>query len=359
MGIAAVLVLLSAAAPAHAFRLSMMSSASPFGGFQDLISQVTGGGLPGQPKALESVAITGASGLIGTALAQRLRDDGVRVARISSSPGEGVSVWDPEAGVLDPSALEGVDAVVHLAGENVASGEGPLAAIGRWSDSKKDKILRSREQGTRLVVDTIAKLERKPSVLVCASGVGYYGYEDNDTVFDEAGPKGGGFLADVVEAWEAEADRAADLGVRVVKLRFAPVLSTRGGALAKLLPIFSLGGGGNLGSGSQAFSWVSIADAARAAAWAVSTPSLRGAVNVCSPEPVTNAEFTAELGKALSRPAVVPVPEPVAKVVFGEMGEEMLLGGQRAVPAALLRSGFEFEDPTLGPALTRIISSKM
>ena len=272
------------------------------------------------------------SGLVGSALVAALSSADVKVVRLPRNFG--------------PSSLEGVDAVVHLAGENVATGSGPLGFLGlqAWSEEKKAEIIRSRVEGTAAVVDAI-KQSGSVKTLVCASGVGIYGFDTGAAELDENAPKGTGFLAEeVVPSWEAAANAAP---CRVVNARFGVILSKRGGALGKLLPIFQLGGGGIIGSGDQFFSWVSLADAVAAIEWILNKPSLKGPVNVCAPEPVTNAQFTASLGARLFRPTLLPFPAAAVKLLFGQMGEEMLLGGQRAVPSKLTKSGFSFAHPSI------------
>jgi len=284
---------------------------------------------------VSTVAVSGASGLIGSALCAALASQDVDVLRLPR-------------GSIDASQLEGVDAVVHLAGENVATGSGPLGFLGvqAWTEDKKAEIIRSRVEGTAAIVDAIKQCGSKgPKTLVCASGVGYYGYETGEAVVDERSPMGTGFLAqEVVPAWEAAAQGAP---CRVVNARFGVVLSNKGGALAKLLPIFLLGGGGIIASGKQFFSWVSLADAVGALVFILNTPSLKGPVNVCAPEPVSNKDFTSALGAQLFRPTLLPFPEFAVKLLFGQMGEEMLAGGQRAVPSKLSAAGYAFSYPTI------------
>ena len=261
---------------------------------------------------LTSPVFAGTSGLVGSALSAYLSSQDVKVVPLGR-------------GAIDPSQLEGVDAVVHLGGENVATGLGPLGFIGlqAWSDDKKAEIIRSRVEGTAAVVEAIKQCGNKgPKTLVCASGVGYYGYDTEDKMLDESSPMGSGFLAsEVVPAWERTANTAP---CRVVNARFGVILAKQGGALAKLLPIFLLGGGGVLGSGSQYFSWVSLGDVVAAVTFMLNNKSLKGPVNVCAPEPVTNAQFTAALGAKLFRPTILPVPEFAVKALFGQMGEEMV-----------------------------------
>lgn len=288
------------------------------------------------------VALTGSTGLIGSALAPALREAGHEVrALVRREPSAPEEVgWDPESGSLDPGALEGVEAIVHLAGENIGK---------RWSRATRQRVLDSRVQGTRLLAETAAQLERPPSVLVCASAVGYYGNR-GDEVLTERSPRGSGFLADVVDAWEQAAEPARAAGIRTVHLRQGIVLSRHGGALAKLVLPFRLGLGGRVGSGRQWWSWVGLDDTVAAYLFALDHP-LTGPVNVVAPDVVTNREFVKALGRALRRPAVLPLPGLAVKAMFGRMGEEMLLGGQRALPAALTEAGFSFGRPDLDAAL--------
>lgn len=301
-------------------------------------------------KQIKQIAVTGSTGLLGKALCERLLDRGIAVKSVSTRDG----------GELPIDVFKGCEMVVHLAGENIASGslESPFALLGAWTEKKKIAIMSSRVEGTRAVVNAINNMPRGtgPSVLVCASAVGLYGYNDNDgQVFTESGLQGGGFLAEVVAAWEGEAAKLRK-GVRLVNTRFGVVLSTKGGVLAKLRPIFNLAAGGNLGDGTQGFSFVSIDDAVRAIEFAIDNSKVTGPVNVCSPEPVTNAEFTQALGKALGRPAIFPVPQLVGSLVFGEFGNEVLFGGQNVVPKKLTDLGFKFDDIFIDSTVNRLIN---
>jgi uncharacterized protein (TIGR01777 family) len=289
-----------------------------------------------------TVAVTGATGLIGSALVQRLRARGHAVRRlVRSSPQADDVVWDPGHGALDPGALTGVDAVVHLAGEPVAH---------RWTAERKRAIRESRVRSTELLARAVAALPRKPRAFLSGSAVGYYG-DRGDAVLDETAGPGTDFLAGVARAWEDATAPMTDAGVRVVLLRTGIVLSPAGGALAKLLPIFKLGGGGPLGSGRQWMSWIALDDHVRAMEHAIFTESMRGAANLVAPNPVTNAEFATTLGRVLARPALIPVPAFALELLYGEMARATLLAGQRAVPKALSASGFEFAEPTLEGAL--------
>jgi uncharacterized protein len=290
------------------------------------------------------VAISGATGLIGGALAARLRARNVRVRRLVRTAQPQFPddiVWDPMRGVLASSDLEGADAVVHLAGE-------PLAH--RWTDARKRAIRESRVRGTELVARTIAALDRRPRVLLSGSAIGIYG-DRGDEPLDEESALGSGFLAAVAREWEAASAAAVDAGVRVVLLRTGIVLSPHGGALERLLLPFRLGMGGPIGSGRQWMSWISLDDHVRAMEHALATTGLHGPVNLVSPNPVTNAEFAATLGRVLSRPALVPVPALALELAYGEMARATILAGQRVLPKALLRNGFHFDYPTLEEAL--------
>ena len=292
------------------------------------------------------IAITGASGLVGTALTTALSDAGhglIRVVRRDPT-GPEEARWDIDAGTIDESALHDVTAIVHLAGENVGQ---------RWTPTARKRILDSRVRGTRLIAETAARLPKQP-VLVCASAVGYYGVRA-DEVLDESAARGTGFLSDVVEAWESAAAPARTAGLRTVHLRQGIVLSRHGGALRRMLLPFKLGTGGRIGSGNQWWSWVSLDDVVAAYLFALDHP-LEGAVNVVAPGAVRNAQFVKALGKALHRPAVFPLPAVAVRMAFGEMGEEMLLGGQRVLPAKLEDAGFAFGQPDVDSGLAHALA---
>ena len=270
--------------------------------------------------------------------------DVLRLVRRPSSSDAEVE-WDPAAGAIDSAALSGVDAAIHLSG----------ATIGRrWTRSRKAEIRASRVDSTRLLSETLASLDPRPAVLVCAAAVGIYG-DRGDEILTEASALGDGFLAEVGQAWEEAAEPARAGGIRVVNLRQGIVLTRRGGALERMLTPFRLGVGGRVGSGKQWWSWVELDDLVDAYRHAL-TSDLAGPVNLMSPNPATNEQFTSALGKALHRPTIVPLPTVLAKTIFGEMGGEVLLGGQRALPAKLLDSGFTFRHPDLGSALERALA---
>jgi uncharacterized protein len=298
---------------------------------------------PRYPAPL-TVAVTGATGLIGTALVTRLRAQGHTVRRLLHSArdaGAGDVRWDVSSGALPPEALAGTDAIVHLAGEPVAH---------RWTEARKRAIRESRVRGTEQLAAAVLAMGQPPRVLLSGSAVGYYG-DRGDTPVDETAPPGEDFLARVCVDWERAAAPVVGAGVRLVTLRTGIVLSPHGGALARLLPIFRLGGGGRIGSGTQWMSWIGLHDHVRAMEHALHTESMRGAVNVVAPNPVTNAEFATTLGRVLARPALVPVPAVALELLYGEMARATLLSGQRAVPRTLIGAGFEFSEPTLEGAL--------
>lgn len=290
------------------------------------------------------IALTGSHGLIGSALLRALRSEGQVVQRIVRSrpePGSDDIEWHPSEGRLDSAQLEGIDAVVHLAGESVGQ---------RWTDDVKRRIRDSRVQGTRLLAETIARLDRPPRVLVSASAVGIYG-DRGDAVLTEQTAPGADFLADVAQEWEAAAEPVDARGVRRAHPRFGVVLSPDGGALERMLLPFRLGVGGKIGSGSQWMSWVSLTDTVRALQFALRMDELQGPFNVVAPNPVPNAEFTRALGDVLGRPTLFTVPAAALRLAFGEMADAALLVSQRAVPERLLDAGFHFEYPELREAL--------
>jgi hypothetical protein len=292
------------------------------------------------------VAVTGASGLIGSALVPVLRDAGHEVLTLvrRAPKVESEIAWDPAAGTIEAERLAGVDAVVHLAGETIGQ---------RWSAAAKARILGSRVDGTALVARTIAGLDPRPSVLVQASGVGFYGLRDVPVT--EASPKGDGFAADVVEAWEAAAEPARGAGIRVVALRQAPILHREEGPVGRMRLPFRLGLGGRVGSGRQWWCWASLPDVVRVYVHALET-GLAGPVNVVGGS-VTNREFTQALGRALHRPTIFPLPAFAVRLAFGQMGEELLLGGQRPVAARLHETGFALTDTDLDAALEAALAA--
>lgn len=289
------------------------------------------------------IAVSGAGGLIGSSLVPFFTTGGHEVLRlVRRQPGPGESRWDPDAGTIDRAQLEGLDAVIHLAGENVGGG--------RWNRARKERILGSRVDGTRLLAETLASLAHPPRVFVSASATGFYG-SSGAFGLDENSPAGDDFLARVCVQWEAAASPARARGIRVVHPRFGVILSPRGGALSKLLTPFSLGLGGRVGNGRQPMSWIAIDDAIGAVYQCLFDEQLNGPVNVVAPQKVSNAELAAALGRVLRRPAVMPLPAPVVRALFREMGESMLLGGAGVLPRRLVDRGFEFQLGDLDAAL--------
>lgn len=294
------------------------------------------------------ILITGATGLIGTALQKSLRAKGHELLLASRRPPKDNSYvqWDVESGFAEPDRLEGIDAVVHLAGENIS-------AL-RWTDEKKKAIRDSRVLGTRSIVDTISDLKQRPKVLIAASAIGFYG-DRGDEELTETSKSGKNFLAEVSREWEAEARRAEDSGVRTVLLRTGIVLSKDGGALATMLTPFKFGLGGVIGDGKQWMSWVSLEDHIEAINFALENENIRGAVNSVSPHPVTNQEFTKVMGDVLYRPTFIPVPEFAVHLAFGEMGEALLLDSMKVMPKRLLDAGFKFKFPDLKKAIENAV----
>lgn len=294
------------------------------------------------------LAVTGASGLIGSSLVPALTAAGHRVTRlVRSAPAADEIRWNPAAGELDPDRLEGMDGVVHLAGENIAGGW--------WTTERKRRILESRVQGTRLLAGVLAGLQSPPRVLVSASAVGYYG-DRGDRILTEESPPGEGFLADVAEVWESATEPARLVGIRVVNLRLGIALTPAGGALAQMLRPFRLGLGGPLGNGRQWMSWIALDDAIGALLHALATETLVGPVNAVAPEPVTNADFTRTLGRVLHRPTVFRVPAPVLRLALGEMADALLLSSTRVLPHRLQGSGYRFRHPSLEGALRHVLA---
>lgn len=294
------------------------------------------------------IAVTGSHGLIGRALVPSLADEGHDVVPVvRGTPGSGEIGWDPGAGRLDPGDLEGVDAVVHLAGEPIASR--------RWTAAQKRRIRESRTRSTALLARTIARMRGGPRTLVCASGVHVYGDRGDEVLTCDSGP-GGGFLSRVVRAWEASADPARDAGTRVVHLRTGVVLAPEADVLARQLPLFRLGLGAKMGSGRQYMSWIAIDDVVAAYRHVLAADHLSGALNAVGPEPVTNAEFTRTLARVLGRPVLLPfIPRFGPRLVVGELADELLFYSQRVLPERLLADGFTFRFPQLEPALRQVL----
>lgn len=293
----------------------------------------------GRPRR---IAVTGSSGFVGSALVPFLSAGGHEVVPLVRGGRGGGIAWDPANGTIDAAALEGLDAVVHLAGESVASG--------RWTAARKRRILESRAAGTRLLAETLARLERKPRVLVAASAIGVYG-DRGDERLDESSAPGAGFLAQVCREWEEATGAAERAGIRVVHARVGIVLGAAGGALRRMLLPFRMGAGGRIGNGRQWMSWIALDDLLGVLGHAIFDESVRGALNAVAPEPVINAELARTLGHVLDRPAVAPLPALAVRLVFGEMGRELLLSSQRVESRALERTGFELRHPRLEGAL--------
>lgn len=291
--------------------------------------------------------MTGSSGLVGAALASSLTADGQAPRRlVRSRPAPGDALWNPEAGSIDADALQGIRAVVHLAGESIAAG--------RWTGARKRRILESRAQPTRLLAQTLSRLAEPPEVMVSASAIGWYGDRGDERLTEESAG-GTGFLAEVCREWEAACAPATERGIRVVNVRFGIVLAAAGGALARMLPLFRFGLGGRLGSGRQWWSWVSLDDVLGAIRHALVTPSLRGPVNVVAPEAVTNAEFTQVLGRVLRRPTLAPAPAFALRLALGEMAGPLLLASAHVAPEQLLATGYRFRHPQLERALRHLL----
>jgi len=298
-------------------------------------------------RGSQDVVVSGASGMVGAALTSFLTAGGHRVRRlVRREPGDGEIRWRPAAGEIDVAALEGADVVVHLAGAGIADT--------RWTPARKALIRDSRVDGTRTLCEALAKLERKPRVLISASAIGWYG-DRGDALLDEESAPGEGFLADVCRGWEDETRPASEAGIRVVNLRIGVVLHPQGGALAKMLPPFRLGAGGPIGGGRQWMSWITLDDLVGAVHHLMFAEDARGPVNAVAPEPVTQRGFAKALGRALRRPAFLPLPALAVRALFGEMGEATVLASQRVRPGRLSELGFAFESPELEPALRGLL----
>lgn len=298
--------------------------------------------------AIGRVAVTGATGLVGSELCPLLSSGGSQVLPLVRRPPQrtGDVFWDPDRGEIDAGALEGLDAVIHLAGESVAGG--------RWTKARRARILRSRIDGTRVLCEALLRLRRPPRVLVCASAVGFYGSRGDELLTEESVP-GKGFLPDVALAWEAAATQARRGGIRVVHLRIGIVLTPRGGMLGRLLPLFALGLGGRAGSGRQWISWISLDDLLGVIQRVAFDDTFAGAVNATAPRPVTNAEFARTLGRVLRRPAILPAPAFAIRAALGAMGQHLMLEGNRVLPARLQERGFAFAHSELEGALQHML----
>lgn len=294
------------------------------------------------------IAVSGSHGFVGQALVSDLKQNHHEVMRLvrSRNTDDGI-FWNPVSGEIDTHQLEGLDAVVHLAGENI---------IGRWTASKKKKIRESRVHGTRSLSAALASLKNPPKTLISASAIGFYG-DRGDEILRENSAPGTHFLADVCREWEEATDLAAKRGVRVVCTRFGLVLDPSGGALAKMLPAFRMGLGGPLGTGRQYMSWITREDLLRVLSFVLNRTDISGPVNCVSPQPVTNREWAGTLGDVLGKPARLPMPSLLVKMIFGQMGEELFLASNRVEPAVLQKSGFIFRYPLLKKALSSLLSS--
>jgi len=294
------------------------------------------------------VLVTGSHGLVGTALIQALTTDKHQVVRLvrSESPSGNDISWDPDAGTIDKEKLEGLDLVFHLAGESIASG--------RWTDEKKRKIRESRARGTQLLAKTLAQQIGRPTALISASAIGYYGDRGGE-VLTEQSRAGTGFLSDVCVEWEDATTPASAAGIRVVLARFGIILDKKGGALAKMLPPFRMGIGGRVGDGKQWMSWIALDDVIAGLQFVAENQRISGPVNFVAPNPVTNAGFTKSLGKVLSRPTLFPIPAFGARLAFGEMADALLLSSQRVEPVCLKNESYSFQFSELEGALRNIL----
>ena len=282
------------------------------------------------------ILLTGSTGLIGSELKTNLVNKDhqiISLVRNKDQQNGNFVYWDYENNVLDLNEIESIDSVIHLAGENI-SGK-------RWSKEQKKKILNSRTESTKFLIESISKLEQKPNSFICASAIGYYG-DRGDDILTEQNEKGTGFLSDVCQAWENSTFAASDAGMRVVNLRFGVIFSEKGGALKKMMLPIKLGVGGKIGSGNQYVSWISLEDTVKAIEFCLINDAIKGPVNIVAPHPVTNYDLTKTLGKYLKRPTIFPLPAFAAKLALGEMAEELLLASTRVEPGILLENNFEF-----------------
>jgi uncharacterized protein (TIGR01777 family) len=296
------------------------------------------------------IAVTGSTGLVGSALVEALKASGHTVSRIMREQrklGPEDVFWNPDTAYVDTPKLDGADAIVHLAGETISK---------RWTPEQKRYIHSSRLRGTQIIAEAARAMMRPPQVLVSASAVGWYG-DRGEEILHEGSQPGKGFLAEVCRDWEAATEVASRAGIRVVHVRLGIVLSRKGGALSKMLFPFQMGVGGKLGSGKQYMSWIALDDAVGAFRHAIKTPSIKGAMNAVAPNPATNLQFTKALGKVLGRPTIAPLPAFMVKLIFGEMGESLLLASQRVEPARLSAEGYQFQYPQLEPALRRALQA--
>lgn len=299
------------------------------------------------------IFVSGATGLVGSELTRILRAAGHDVRRLVRAPAQPSSddvPWNPQRGELDTRALAGANAVINLSGESIADG--------RWTSDKKRRIHESRIQSTRTLATTLAQMAEPPQVFLSASAIGYYGNRGDELLTEESPPGSGEFLPEVCRDWEAATQPATDKGIRVVLARFGVILSGKGGALKKMLLPFKLGLGGRIGNGRQFMSWIAIDDVVGALMYCLASANLRGPVNVVSPHPVTNAEYTATLARVLARPAIFPMPAFAARLIFGQMADELLLTSQRVEPEKLLLNQYAFGYPALEPALRHVLGKQ-
>jgi uncharacterized protein (TIGR01777 family) len=295
------------------------------------------------------ILVSGSHGLVGRALVNSLTNDGhevYRLVRRARAMGSPEVEWDPDQARIDAKHVEGLDAVVHLAGESIAEG--------RWSDEKKKKIRESRVNGTQLLSQTLANLSRPPASFISASAIGYYGNRGDEVLTEKSSP-GSGFLAEVCVQWENATKVATEKGIRTVNTRFGIILDKNGGALSKMLPPFRTGLGGRVGDGKQWMSWIVLDDVVKALGNVLTNEAVKGPVNFVAPNPVTNAEFTKALGRALSRPTLFPIPAFGVRLAFGEMADALLLASQRVEPEELKRAGYEFQYSQIDKALAQAL----
>lgn len=292
------------------------------------------------------ILIAGSTGLIGKRLTDDLIASGHTVVPLVRYRDQEGIYWQPKKGILDPASIEGFDAVINLAGDNISTG--------RWTEQKKQRIRDSRVLTTRTLAEALAQLKKPPKVWINGSAIGYYG-DGNDKIFDETSPAGKSFLAIVCDEWETATKAASDAGIRVVMLRTGIVLTPNGGALQRMLTPFQLGLGGVLGNGRQYMSWISLEDEIRVIQFCLNNDKISGPVNAVSPSPITNRAFTKTLGRVLHRPTILPVPKFVIKIIFGEMGQELLLSSTRAVPKKLEANGYQFVHSDLEKTLKALL----
>jgi uncharacterized protein len=296
-----------------------------------------------------NILVTGSSGFVGSAIIPVLKGKGHEIKRlVRAKKGHSDEIlWTPPDQGPDPAALEGIDAVIHLAGESISS---------RWTDKRKQAIRESRGKSTRVLVDALVRMKTPPKILISASAIGYYGNHGDEIVRDGDAP-GSDFLASVCREWEAATEQASQKGIRVVNLRFGIILSSEGGALGKMLTPFKMGLGGKIATGRQYMSWIAMDEVIQVILFVLSQNALQGPMNTVAPKPVTNEEFTKTLGRVLQRPTVFPMPAFAARLAFGEMADALLIGGVRVEPAKLARSGYSFRYPDLEVALRHILKN--